>query len=181
MGNRLSVAVISRIVSLQSAFLGLFASSYLLYAYIAHRPIVCGASSGCEIVRLSKWAYVFGTVPRPLLGVLFYVAILLLLLVRVAWQDRERAPVLWRLMQVLVAIGVFESAVLFFVQWREIGAFCMWCLLSALASVELAVSAFLDRPVADDPEARRAELRLMLGFMGGFSVLFLAGLWLLLR
>ncbi len=181
MGNRLPAAAISRLVSLQSAFLGLFASSYLLYAYVAHRPIVCGASNGCEIVRLSKWAYVFGTVPRPLLGVLFYIAILLLLLVRVAWRDRVRASLLWRFMQVLVAIGVFESAVLFVVQWREIGAFCLWCLISALASVELAVSAFFDRPVIDDPEARSAELRMMLGFMVGFSVIFLGGLWLLLR
>lgn len=181
MGNRLSVAAIARIASLQAVFLGLFASSYLLYAYVAHRPIVCGASSGCEIVRLSKWAYVFGTVPRPLLGVLFYGAVLLLLLLRVAWRNRDRASLLWRFMQGIVAIGVIESAVLFFVQWREIGAFCVWCLISALASVELAVSAILDRPVEDDPEARSTELQMMLGFMGIFSVIFLVGLWLLLR
>lgn len=179
MSSRLSRAAIFRLASLQSIFLGLFASSYLLYAYVAQRPIVCGASGGCELVRLSKWAYVFGTVPRPLLGVLFYGAVLLVLLARVALRSRSVA--LWRVMQALVAVGVVESIALFFIQWREIGAFCLWCLLSAAASVELALNALFDRPVEDDPDARSVELRLMLILMAGLSVAFLVGLGLLLQ
>ncbi len=179
MASRLSSPIISRFFALQSAFLGLFASSYLLYAYVAHRPVVCGASSGCEIVRLSEWAYVFGTIPRPLLGVLFYAAILLLLLVRVAWGSRRRG--LWRLMQILIVVGVVESVILFFVQWRELGAFCLWCLLSAVASLELGIVALFDRPVSDDAEVRSLELRGLLGLMAVFGIACLGGLWLLLR
>ncbi len=177
--SRFSLPTLARIGALKSAFLGLFASSYLLYAYVAHRPVVCGSSSGCEIVRLSKWAYVFGTIPRPLLGVAFYAAILLLLLVRLALRSYQKP--LWRLMQILAVIGVVESVFLFFVQWREIGAFCLWCLLSAVAAVGVGVAAFFDRPIQDDAEARSAELRLTLGVLGALSVIFLAGLWLLLR
>lgn len=179
MSQRLSRAAIFRLVSLQSIFLGLFASSYLLYAYVAHRPIVCGASGGCELVRLSKWAYVFGTVPRPLLGVLFYGAVLLVLLARSAWRGRSVA--LWRTMQLLVAVGLIESVVLFFIQWREIGAFCLWCLLSAGASVELALCALFDRPVEESQEARSLELRVMVGLMALLSTAFLVGLGFLLR
>lgn len=170
---------LARLASLKAAFVGLFASSYLLYAYVANRPVACGASSGCEIVRLSKYAYVFGSIPRPLLGVLFYGAIILLLLLRVAL--RSRASLAWRLMQLMVAVGVIESVVLFFIQWREIGAFCLWCLFSAGASVGLLLAGFFDRPVTDLPEERVRELRWMLVTMGVMSVLFLAGLAILLR
>lgn len=180
MNTRLSFPVIARLASLQAAFLGLFASSYLLYAYVSHTPIVCGSSSGCEIVRLSQWAYVFGTIPRPLLGVAFYAAVLVLLLVRVALRTYPRA--LWRLLQVLIVIGVVESAILFFVQWREIGAFCLWCLISAVASLELAFCAFFDKSLeAATPDERSKELRLMVYAMGGLTVVLLAGLWLLLN
>jgi uncharacterized membrane protein len=176
---RLSPRILSRLLALDAAFVGLFASSYLLYAYVANRPVVCGASSGCEIVRLSKWAYVFGSVPRPFLGVLFYGAIILLLMLRVAL--RSRATLLWRVMQLFVLVGVIESVALFFIQWKEIGAFCLWCLLSASASVALALTALFDRPVEDDSEVRSSELRLLLLSMASLSLLFLAGLWYLLR
>ncbi len=175
----LSRPAIARLASLKAAFVGLFASSYLLYAYVANRPVVCGASSGCEIVRLSKYAYVFGIIPRPFLGVLFYGVVILLLLLRVAL--RSRASLAWRLMQLMVAVGVIESVALFFIQWREIGAFCLWCLLSAGASVVLMLAAFFDRPVTDQPEERARELRWMLITMAIMSVLFLGGLAVLLR
>lgn len=176
---RFSLPTLARMGMLKSAFLGLFASSYLLYAYTAHRPIVCGASSGCEIVRLSKWAYVFGSVPRPLLGVAFYAAVLVCLFVRLAIKSHQKA--LWRVIQALAVIGLLESVVLFFVQWKEIGAFCMWCLLSAVASIGVAVAAALDRPLPADPTERTAELQTMTVLVGVLSVLFLGGLWWLLR
>jgi uncharacterized membrane protein len=113
------------------------------------------------------------------LGVLFYGAIILLLMLRVAL--RSRATLLWRVMQLFVLVGVIESVALFFIQWKEIGAFCLWCLLSASASVALALTALFDRPVEDDSEVRSSELRLLLLSMASLSLLFLAGLWYLLR
>lgn len=178
--TRSSSPVFARLVSLQAAFFGLFASSYLLYTYVSHTPIVCGSSSGCEIVRLSQWAYVFGTVPRPLLGVAFYAAVIVLLLARVTLRVYPRF--LWRLLQVLIAVGLIESGILFFVQWREIGAFCLWCLFSAVASLELAICATFDRSLETaTPDERSKELRLMVYGMGALTVAFLAGLWLLLQ
>ena len=176
---RLSLPVISRLTALKSAFLGLFASSYLLYAYVANRPVVCGDSSGCEIVRLSKYAYVAGTIPRPLLGVLFYAAIILLVLFRVAL--RTRAVALWRVMQAMIVIGVIESVWLFFIQWQELKAFCLWCLFSTVAAIGLGIAAFLDRPVQDDPAERAQELRLLLVYLAILSTIFLVGLGYLLQ
>ncbi len=179
MEYRPSWPTLARLGSVKAAFLGLFASSYLLYAYVAHQPIVCGSSSGCEMVRLSKWAYVFGTIPRPFLGVAFYAFLLILLVARLGF--RSHARLLWRVSQVVVAIGVIESVILFFIQWREIGAFCTWCLLSALASVALGVAACLDKPVQEDQAERRQELRLLFGLISVLTALFLVGLWMLLR
>lgn len=175
---QIPLPTLARLGALKASFLGLFASTYLLYAYVANQPIVCGQSSGCELVRLSRYAYVFETIPRPLLGVLFYAVIMLLLLLRATIRTRQVA--LFRLMQALVVVGVIESVWLFFVQWQDIGAFCLWCLLSAVASVALFVTIFLDRPVQDDAEGRVLELRLMLGTLGIGSMLFFAGLWFFL-
>ena len=171
--------MIARLLSLQAALLGLFASTYLLYAYVAHKPIACSASSGCEMVRLSQWAYVFGTVPRPLLGVLFYAIVVVLLLLRLAssWQPRA----LWRVMQLVVLCGVVESIALFFIQWREIGAFCIWCLTSAAASLELGIVAGLDRPLIEAPEIRTSELKNHLVLLLVLVPLMLIALFILLR
>lgn len=179
MFKSLSAPLVARLIAIQAAFLGLYASVYLLYTYLAHKPILCGASGGCEIVRLSKWAYVFGTVPRPLLGVAFYVLILMLLFLRVALRSRSR--LLWRVMQAIVLFGVAESVWLFFIQWKEIGAFCIWCLTSAIAAVELGILAIFDRPVVEDDTARTEELRWMLYIFAGLTPIFFAALWYVLR
>ena len=174
-----SRAVIVRLISLKALFLGLFASTYLLYVYVSHQPIVCGGSGGCEIVRLSEWAYVFGFLPRPLLGVAFYTFLLALFFVRVTMHAYPR--ILWRLMQLFVGIGVIESLMLFFVQWKELHAFCLWCLLSALASLVLAVCACADHPVDHDEDARAEELRWVLVSLVLLTAGFLFCFWMLIR
>lgn len=121
---------------------GLFASAYLLFEYVVGGPIACGASGGCEVVRASDWAYL-GPVPRPLLGVMFYVGMLILLVMRAVtpWQ----APWLRRLTFIGAAIGLIESVHLFFVQWLSIQAFCTWCLVSGAATVIVFALACFDR------------------------------------
>jgi hypothetical protein len=47
------------------------------------------------------------------------------------------------------ALGFVESAFLFLVQWLDIKAFCLWCLVSAVAATAIAVLAFFDR--VEDP------------------------------
>lgn len=147
----------ARFVMAIAALVGLFASMYLLYTYVSGAPITCGSSGGCEIVRLSKWAYTFG-IPRPLLGVIFYVGVFGLLVARSAteWQARW----MYRLTMLAAAVGFIESGFLFFVQWLDIKAFCLWCLLSACASIVIASVAWFDeveehRHVSAERELRR--------------------------
>jgi uncharacterized membrane protein len=132
----------ARLIMAIASLIGLFASGYLLYTYLSGVPIACGAGGGCDVVRLSKWAWTFG-LPRPLLGVAFYLGVFGILIARAAtaWQ----AGWLHRLTLAAAALGFVESAFLFLIQWLDIQAFCIWCLLSALAATVIALVAWFDR------------------------------------
>ena len=150
----------ARLLMAIASLVGLFASAYLFYTYISGIPIACGSGSGCEIVRLSKWAWTFG-IPRPLLGLAFYVGLFGLLVARVAtdWQKRW----LYRLTMLAAVVGFIESAFLFLIQWLDIRAFCIWCLISALSATVIAMAAWFDR--AEDPRHVSAERELKAYFI----------------
>lgn len=130
-------------VMLVTALVGLFASIYLFITYVAGSPIVCGLLHGCEVVRASQWAYLqvsIGgfqkSIPRPLLGIIFYFGVIALLTFR-AYAPHYR-PRWWRLVLLLATtIGIVESGYLMYVQWHDIGAFCTWCVTSAIAATIL--------------------------------------------
>lgn len=150
----------ARFIMAIASLIGLFASAYLLYTYVSGAPIACGSGSGCDIVRLSNWAWTFG-VPRPLFGVIFYVGMFGMLVARVAtdWQARW----LYRLTMGAALLGFIESAFLFLVQWLDINAFCVWCLASAVAATVIAVAAWFDH--VEDHRAVSAERELKYYFM----------------
>jgi uncharacterized membrane protein len=158
---RLSISpFLARLLMAIASLVGLFASAYLFYTYISGVPIACGSGEGCEIVRLSKWAWTFG-IPRPLLGLVFYVGLFGILVARVAtdWQSRW----LYRLTMLAAAVGFIESAFLFVIQWLDIRAFCIWCLASALAATVIAFVAWFDR--LEDPRHVSAERELKAYFI----------------
>src|SRR5688572_30517613 len=106
---------IARIGIAAAALVGAFASAYLLDAYLTGGPIVCGAAQGgCDAVRASGWAYMFGVIPRPALGLLFYGFIFSLLVVRTSTE--MHALRLRQLTHVLAAFGLFESVYLILLQ-----------------------------------------------------------------
>ncbi len=158
---------------------GLFASTYLLYAYVTGAPIVCGNIAGCELVRASRWAYTFG-IPRPFLGVLFYVGLFVILIFRaaVAWRLRFMG----RLTKVFAALGFIESAFLFFVQWLDVRAFCIWCLTSAAAATVIFMLCWFDRTHHERAETADRELREYLVMLFAFlPISFFGLLWLTAR
>ena len=147
---------------------GLFASAYLLFEYITGGPIVCGMAAGCEVVRGSAWAHVWG-IPRPVFGVVFYFGMMLLLIIRsqTPWQGR----MLRNLMAVGAIIGLIESAHLFFIQWLVIHAFCVWCLTSGAATVLVAALSLSDKPNLTEEE-RLTDLK---GYTLAIFLLMLIG------
>lgn len=139
---------------LLAALVGLFASFYLLLTYISGKPIACGLSSGCEIVRASTWAYTFG-IPRPALGVLFYLGVVFLLTTH-AYAPQFHHRQFRRALLLVAAIGFIESAFLTFVQWLDIKAFCIWCLVSAVAATIIFLLSWID---GSEPPAKAVILR----------------------
>lgn len=151
--------ILSRRIILWASLIGLFASTYLLITYVSGAPIVCGPVHGCDVVRASKWAYTFG-LPRPLLGVAFYTAIIALLGFRAVYPQKYT---LWayRLMLAAAFIGFVESAFLTLVQWLDINAFCIWCLTSAATATVIFVASFFDRAYAFEPQEGLRELKVL--------------------
>lgn len=145
-------------IALVGALLGAFASAYLLVDYVFGSGI-CLTGSGCDVVRSSALAYPLG-IPMPLLGLGFYLAAIVLLL-----MDPGRVVAGFRLRVLAVGwavLGLAVMAVLTFVELFVIGAVCSWCMLSTVASVLLAggaIATWRTRREAPVEEARSSRAR----------------------
>lgn len=163
---------------LWTTLVGLFASTYLAITYLTGAPIVCGIVSGCEIVRASAWATTFG-IPRPILGLVFYGAILVSLIIR-TYKPRHK-PDFWKSVTLLATFfGFIESGFLTLVQTFEIRAYCVWCLLSALCATILFILSFFE---GEDHLPENLVLRELKVVFISLATAFVVGglaLWLML-
>lgn len=163
---------------LWTALVGLFSSLYLTITYLTGKPIVCAVVSGCEIVRASAWATTFG-IPRPVLGLAFYGAIILSLAIR-TYAPHHR-PDFWKSITLLATFfGFVESGFLTLVQVYEIRAFCFWCIVSAVAATILFGLSFFegDERLADNLVAR--ELKWMFVAFFAATLTGALALWFML-
>ena len=143
-------------LALGGALLGAFASAYLLVDYLGGDSI-CFTGSGCDEVRASVFAYPLG-IPMPAFGLAFYLAAIGLLLIAATRPAAFGIP----MRPVTVAwatAGLLVSAVLTGLEVFVIGSLCGWCLLSAAASVVLAVGALRTYPATAGSPARTAKAR----------------------
>lgn len=163
---------------LWTALVGLFASLYLAITYLTGKSIVCGIVTGCEAVRASAWATTFG-IPRPLLGLAFYGALIFALAIR-TYAPHHR-PDFWKGVTLLATFfGFVESGFLTLIQVYEIRAFCLWCLVSAAAATVLFALSFFEGEERLPDNLVVRELKWM---FGAFLVAVLAGavaLWFML-
>lgn len=108
--------------------IGINATVYLIRKRVASEKPVCLIGKGCVKVLGSKYSRVF-FIPNDVLGLLSYIAIALISALLVIGV--EPAP-LWDLaLKILVATASLVSVFLTYLQWRVIGAWCFWCLVSA--------------------------------------------------
>jgi len=154
---------------LWTALIGLFSSLYLAITYLTGKPIVCAVVSGCEIVRASAWATTFG-IPRPILGLAFYGAIILSLVIR-TYAPHHR-PDFWKGITLLATFfGFVESGFLTLVQVYEIRAFCFWCIVSAVAATILFCLSFFEgeERLADNLVARELKWMFVAFFVAALT------------
>lgn len=126
------------------AFFGLADSAYLAEHEASGTPLLCNIQnlSGCNIVAASQYSHIFG-IPLAEFGVLFYSIVFVLAALELVIFDR----LLRRVLQVAALIGVAASLYFSLVQIFFIGAFCIYCLASALITVFILILASLIEPV----------------------------------
>jgi protein-disulfide isomerase/rhodanese-related sulfurtransferase len=113
-----------------SVLVGLFASTYLTWAYTSssHRMVCMGG--GCDTVRASKYAHLWG-LPLPIYGLAFYIWLAVMILVESRLPEYSRR--IWRLILIISAGGVLFSGWLTGLEAFVIHAWCEWCVTQAIA------------------------------------------------
>lgn len=114
------------------ALVGFTDSAFLLAKRVSGAPIPCFITSGCDAVSKSPYSVMFG-VPLSAWGVLFYLGIGFLALL---YMDTKNLLVA-KLLALATLLGFLSSAYFIYIQKFKIGAFCIYCILSAVVSTTL--------------------------------------------
>lgn len=118
------------------AAIGIAETSYLIDKRKAAEKPVCPIGGDCGKVLTSKYNKVFGFIHNDQAGRLFYVGVGLL--TALLYLGYGPSDLLNGLLMLAVAGGLLMSAVLIFLMWRVIKAWCFWCLMSAATIVVMA-------------------------------------------
>ena len=118
------------------ATIGLYDAILLTVEHYTRRGLPCTLSGGCERVLTSKFSE-FGGVPTAALGIVFYLVVLFAIMYYVTNQQRPNKY----LMLGWGAIGFVTSLGLTSIQAFIIKAWCQYCLLSALTSTLIFLTA----------------------------------------
>jgi uncharacterized membrane protein len=119
-----------RYLTLILCVLGIGVAGYLTWTYQADASPYCGGSSSCSDVQNSPYSEVAG-IPVPVIGVVGYTVLLALSLLR----GRLGAGLDFYLPVLsfgAALIGVLYSAYLTYLEAYVIGAWCYWCVASAI-------------------------------------------------
>ncbi len=110
------------------ALAGLADAGYLTMQHLTSAPVPCSIISGCETVLTSQYAEI-GGVPLAAFGAAAYFCAFSLALLA-AFGNR----MMWTLFGIQVVLMSIFTAWLLYLQAFIIGAFCQFCLLSAITT-----------------------------------------------
>lgn len=116
------------------AFIGFVDATYLTVKHYQGGPLPCYILEGCDTVTTSKYSQI-GPVPIAVLGIGFYLA--LVLLVINYWQTKNDRSL--RLASRLTILGFLAAIVLLCLQAFVLQAYCLYCVISAIISIILFV------------------------------------------
>jgi len=111
--------------------IGFGVAGYLTYVETAQVTAICGPVGDCNTVQQSEYARLFGVLPIGALGMIGYVAIVLVWLVGYYGNGRL-ADLTWLSLLGMTLFGMFFSIYLTFLEPFVIGATCAWCVASAI-------------------------------------------------
>ncbi|MEJ7849490.1 MAG: vitamin K epoxide reductase family protein [Pyrinomonadaceae bacterium] len=122
-----------KIIAVAAALGGLVDSVYLTVHHYTAEPVPCSIISGCETVLTSEYAEI-GGVPLAALGTAAYFAAFSLALLA-KFGNRTA----WTIFGVQSVIMAAVTTWLLYLQASVIGAFCQFCLISAITSFTLLI------------------------------------------
>ncbi|MFQ5474999.1 MAG: vitamin K epoxide reductase family protein [Candidatus Nanoarchaeia archaeon] len=119
--------------------LALLVTGILLYSHYAKESEFCnfGRNLNCDIVNKSIYAELFG-IPVAILGLLFYIGLGILLYgLLKEWDftkihEKLNNDVVGWVVLVASFIGVVFSYYLFYIEWKVIMTFCIFCIFQQL-------------------------------------------------
>lgn len=114
------------------SFIGFLDASYLTIAHYTGLALRCTVFNGCEAVTTSPYSLIFG-VPVALLGVFYYLSVLLLTL----FYFDSKKSCLPRYIAWLTCVGMTASIWFVFLQLFVLHAICQYCMISATTSTLL--------------------------------------------
>lgn len=120
-------------MSLLLGLVGVGIGAYLVWVHYDLDALVCGLGD-CEVVQTSAYAEVFG-IPIAILGLLMYLALLALTLVRLL-RPALLVPASMTALAITGA-GTLYSAWLTWVEIEVLEAICQWCVASAIVTTLL--------------------------------------------
>ncbi len=120
------------ILFLVFGLIGLADATFLTAQKLTNGPLPCGNAQACEIVTSSKYSTI-GPVPISVLGVLYYLTVIIISLIIIdtgqeAWVKR---------LSIITWVGFLASLYLVYLMAFVIKAYCTWCLVSAGTSTLL--------------------------------------------
>ncbi|MEO6419769.1 MAG: vitamin K epoxide reductase family protein [Polyangiaceae bacterium] len=125
--------------------LGLAMSAALLVDYVRPAPIFCEENGGCDVVKRTVFAALYG-IPTPVFGLVGFVALAVLALLR-----GKR----FRIAHLVVASGAALVAMaLLFVQFL-MGVYCKYCMVVDISALALLAGTIVRAKTAWDPPPGR--------------------------
>ena len=127
------------------SFVGAGIAGTLWWADQTRQDLPCSADGGCGIVAASRWSHIdlilVHHVPVALLGLIGYILLLTLAMLRLGSESENLDRRLHQLIWLISGGGVLYSWYLQWVAHAEIGAFCIWCRSSAIVMTLLFLTA----------------------------------------
>lgn len=119
-------------------FIGFADAAYLTIKHYTGGPIPCSVFRGCDTVTNSVYSAI-GGIPIALFGALFYLVAMALAIAY--WQTGQK--ILIKTLWVLSFLAFLASLFLVYLQIFVIKELCQYCMISALTSTLVFVSATL--------------------------------------
>ena len=120
------------------SLIGLLDALYLYISHVIGIPVVCGVSHGCATVAASPYSKFLG-IQLALYGVIYYAGMFIL---SAALFSYDRA-IVRMLLFIGGIVGALMSISFIYIQGALIGAFCIYCLGSAVVTFLLAPTGYL--------------------------------------